>query len=43
MSKKDYYEVLVVLKDASDDVIRKDYKKLAIKWHPDKHVDEKGG
>ena len=41
MSKKDYYEVLGVPKDASEDVIRRAYKKLAIKWHPDKHVDDK--
>ena len=40
-NKKDYYEILGVTKDASDDVIRKAYKKLAIKWHPDKHVDDK--
>jgi len=41
MSKKDYYEVLGVPRDASEDVIRKAYKKLAIKWHPDKHTDDK--
>ena len=40
-SKRDYYEVLGVPKDAKDDVIRRAYKKLAVKWHPDKHTDDK--
>ena len=40
-SKRDYYEVLGVPKDATDDVIRRAYKKLAVKWHPDKHTDDK--
>ena len=36
--RKDFYKILGVQKDATDSEIKKGYRKLALKWHPDRHA-----
>ncbi|KAI3889832.1 hypothetical protein MKX03_033870 [Papaver bracteatum] len=37
---KDYYKILELDRDASEDAVRSNYIRLALKWHPDKRKDE---
>lgn len=38
--EKNYYDILGVKKDASKDDIRRAFKKLSVKYHPDKHIND---
>ncbi|MCW8129908.1 MAG: molecular chaperone DnaJ [Planctomycetota bacterium] len=40
-SKRDYYEVLAIKKEASQDEVKKAFRELAKKWHPDRNPDNK--
>mmetsp|Transcript_35924 Transcript_35924/g.75567 ORF Transcript_35924/g.75567 Transcript_35924/m.75567 type:complete len:80 (+) Transcript_35924:340-579(+) len=35
------YDILAVPKDASEDELKKAYKKMAVRWHPDRHASKR--
>lgn len=40
MAKRDYYDVLNVSKNATKDEIKKSYRRLAMKFHPDRNTND---
>src|SRR5436853_3867951 len=39
MAKRDYYEVLRLNRDCTEEDLKKAYRRLAMKWHPDRNPD----